>query len=80
MVVTTIHRAKTNLSGLIERAERGEEIMMSTLSVTNETERGVGYAGAFPEFTAFVDNLVSERLESEDPPDDAITICTPGPP
>jgi prevent-host-death family protein len=29
MVVTTIHRAKTNLSGLIERAERGEEIVIA---------------------------------------------------
>jgi prevent-host-death family protein len=29
MVVTTIHRAKTNLSGLIERAERGEEVIIA---------------------------------------------------
>jgi prevent-host-death family protein len=29
MVVTTIHRAKTNLSGLIERAERGEEVVIA---------------------------------------------------
>jgi cytochrome P450 len=54
-------------------AQQGEEILMSTLNLTNETERGVGFEGAFPEFTAFVDNLVSERLESEHPPDDAIT-------
>jgi antitoxin (DNA-binding transcriptional repressor) of toxin-antitoxin stability system len=29
MIVTTIHRAKTNLSGLIERAERGEEVVIA---------------------------------------------------
>jgi prevent-host-death family protein len=29
MVVTTIHRAKTNLSALIERAERGEEVVIA---------------------------------------------------
>ncbi len=29
MVLTTIHRAKTNLSALIERAERGEEIVIA---------------------------------------------------
>jgi prevent-host-death family protein len=29
MVITTIHHAKTNLSGLIERAERGEEIVIA---------------------------------------------------
>jgi prevent-host-death family protein len=29
MLLTTIHRAKTNLSSLIERAERGEEIVIA---------------------------------------------------
>ena len=42
-------------------AEWSEQIMMSTLTVTNETERGVGYEGAFPEFTAFLDSLIDER-------------------
>ncbi len=43
-------------------AEWSEEIMHSTLTVTNRTERGVGYEGAFPEFTAFLDSLIEERL------------------
>lgn len=42
-------------------ADWSEEIMTSTLTVTNETERGVGYEGAFPEFTAFLDSLIDER-------------------
>jgi len=53
-------------------AEQAEEIMHSELPVTNRTERGVGYQGAFPEFTAFVDELVRHRLERREPADDAI--------
>jgi len=29
MIITTIHRAKTNLSRLIEQAERGEEVVIA---------------------------------------------------
>ena len=29
MAITTIHQAKTNLSKLIERAERGEEVLIA---------------------------------------------------
>ena len=53
-------------------AEQAEEIMHSDLPVTNQTPRGVGYKGAFPEFTAFVDELVRHRLEGREPADDAI--------
>ena len=44
-------------------ASWSEEIMTSTLTVTNETERGVGYEGAFPEFTAFLDGLIASRSQ-----------------
>jgi cytochrome P450 len=40
-----------------------EEIMQSTLTVTNRTERGIGYEGAFPEFTNYLDSLIEERLD-----------------
>jgi cytochrome P450 len=53
-------------------AERAEEIMHSDLPVTNRTARGEGYAGAFPEFTAFVDDLVRRRAGGEEPGEDAI--------
>jgi cytochrome P450 len=53
-------------------AGQAEEIMHSELPVTNRTSRGVGYQGAFPEFTAFVDELVRHRLERREPADDAI--------
>lgn len=50
----------------------GEEIMSSPLTVTNRTERGVGYAGAFPEFTRYLEGLVEERLASSEMPEDTI--------
>ena len=49
-----------------------EEIMHSPLTVTNETERGVGYAGAFPEFTAYLEGLARERIEGGGTPGDTI--------
>jgi cytochrome P450 len=36
------------------------------------TERGVGFHGAFPEYAAFVDHLIDERLDPADRHDDAI--------
>jgi cytochrome P450 len=53
-------------------AEQAEEVMKSELPVTNRTARGVGYAGAFPEFTAFIDDLVAARMAAADPGDDAV--------
>lgn len=51
----------------------GEEIMSSPLTVTNRTERGEGYAGAFPEFTAYLEGLVEERLAADAGGDDTIS-------
>jgi len=53
-------------------ASWAEEIMTSPLTVTNRTERGVGYAGAFPEFTSHLERLVEERLEGGGTPGDTI--------
>ena len=53
-------------------AAQGEAIMHSDLPVMNRTARGQGYAGAFPEFTAFIDELIRRRQESPMPEGDAI--------
>lgn len=53
-------------------AEQAEMIMMSELPVTNQTMRGVGYRGAFPEFTAFVDELIRDRAGAQIGKDDPI--------
>ena len=49
-----------------------EDIMHSDLPVYLRTERGVGFHGAFPEYAAFVDHLIDERLDPADTHDDAI--------
>jgi len=53
-------------------AEKAEEIMFSTLPESNRTERGVGYEGAFPEFTDFIDGVVADRKASGELGDDAV--------
>lgn len=54
-------------------AEWGEEIMTSTLTVTNRTERGVGYAESFPEFTNYLEELIEDRIRNEDPSGSVVT-------
>jgi cytochrome P450 len=53
-------------------AEQAEAVMFSELPVTNRTPRGEGYEGAFPEFAAFIDELIEQRLGLEDPGEDAV--------
>jgi cytochrome P450 len=64
-------------TGEIERVGRwGFELLHSSWPETNRTERGVGLAGAFPEFAAFLDEQIAWRRRSDDPPDDLITRMT----
>ena len=72
MVITTIHHAKTNLSGLIERAERGEEIVIARgkkpivrlVPVTQPpTNRVAGmFKGEFKVTPAFFEPLPPDEL------------------
>lgn len=71
----------THLLGIhTEHNERvgqwGFELIHSTWPEKNETERGVGLAGAFPEFTAFVDEQVAERRTRTTVGDDLISLMT----
>lgn len=54
-------------------AEWSDEVVQGTYPTQYRTERGVGLAGAHPEFTAYVDEQIRVRRESADPPDDFIT-------
>ncbi len=56
----------------------GEEVMLSTLTVTNETERGVGYAQAFPEYTRYLDRLIEERMDADGSEDTVARIVRTG--
>ncbi len=50
-------------------------LMESTFPATNRTERGEGFAGAFPEFAGYIDDRIEERaaqLERGDAPDDVL--------
>ncbi len=55
-----------------------EDIMHSELPVYMRTSRGVGYHGAFPEYSAFVDGLIDDRLDPASRHDDAIKRIVDG--
>jgi len=58
----------------IERIGRwGFELLHSTWPETNQTSRGVGLAGAFPEFAAFLDEQIALRRCAASAPDDLLT-------
>jgi cytochrome P450 family 142 subfamily A polypeptide 1 len=54
-------------------AEWSDEVVQGTYPTKYRTERGVGLAGAHPEFTAYVDEQIRVRREAAEPPDDFIT-------
>jgi hypothetical protein len=53
------------------------ELMVSEFPRTNRTERGEGFAGAFPEFAGYIDEKVDHRMRDvergTDVPDDVLT-------
>jgi cytochrome P450 len=54
-------------------AEWSDEVVQGTYPTQYRNERGVGLAGAHPEFTAYVDEQIRVRREAAVPPDDFIT-------
>jgi cytochrome P450 len=49
------------------------DVVQGDYPTKNRTERGEGFAGAHPEFTAYVDRQIAERRAAADPPDDFVT-------
>jgi cytochrome P450 len=53
------------------------ELMVSEFPRTNRTERGEGFAGAFPDFAGYIDEKIERRVDEldrgEHPPDDVLT-------
>ena len=53
------------------------ELMVSEFPRTNRTERGEGFAGAFPEFAGYIDHKIDHRSREvergKDVPDDVLT-------
>jgi prevent-host-death family protein len=77
MSITTIHEAKTNLSRLIEKAERGEEVIIARGKkpvvklvpveepAENPKTRPLGmYKGAFEWSDSFFEPLPDDELEA----------------
>ena len=65
MSVTTIHEAKANLSRLIERAERGEDVVIARDSKpagSEKTKPGM-FRGEFEVGPGFFDPLPVRELE-----------------
>lgn len=50
-----------------------DELVEGTYPTKYRNERGVGMAGAHPEFTAYVDGLIADRKREIDRPDDLVT-------
>ena len=50
-----------------------DEVVRGDYATKNRTDRGEGIAGGHPEFAAYIDGQVSERMAASDPPDDFIT-------
>lgn len=50
-----------------------DEVVEGTYPTKHRNERGEGLAGAHPEFTAYIDALVSRRRTDPDRPDDLVT-------
>lgn len=50
-----------------------DEVVLGDYPTKNRTERGVGLAGAHPEFAGYIDRQIAEHKAAADPPDDFIT-------
>jgi cytochrome P450 len=49
------------------------EVVQGDYPTKNRNQRGEGFAGAHPDFAAYVDGQIAERRAATDPPDDFVT-------
>jgi cytochrome P450 len=71
----TVHLLGLDPDDADQLAEWAKGLMESTFPATNRTERGEGFAGAFPEFAGYIDERIEARaaqLERGDAPDDVL--------
>jgi len=54
-------------------AKWSDDVVYSDYPSQNRTPRGEGLAGAFPEFSGYIDRQIAERRASPNPPEDFIT-------
>ena len=71
----TLHLLGLDPADAPQLAAWAKGLMESTFPATNRTDRGEGFAGAFPEFAAYIDSHIDERaaqLERGTAPDDVL--------
>src|SRR5690242_10410561 len=71
----TVHMLGLDPGDAERLAAWAKGLMESSFPATNRTERGEGFAGAFPEFAAYIDDHIEARaaqLERGDAPDDVL--------
>jgi cytochrome P450 len=71
----TVHLLGLDPADADQLAAWAKGLMESTFPAMNRTERGEGFAGAFPEFAGYIDGRIDERaaqLERGDAPDDVL--------
>ncbi len=71
----TVHMLGLDPTDADQLASWAKGLMESTFPATNRTERGDGFAGAFPEFAGYIDDQIETRsaqLERGDAPDDVL--------
>ena len=71
----TLHLLGIDQADAPQLAAWAKGLMESTFPATNRTERGEGFAGAFPEFAGYIDARIAERttqLANGNAPDDVL--------
>jgi cytochrome P450 len=72
----TVHLLGLDPADADQLARWAKELMESTFPALNRTERGDGFAGAFPEFAGYIDDRIAERsvqLRAGTAPRDVLT-------
>ena len=59
----TVHLLGFDPADADQLARWAKELMESTFPALNRTERGEGFAAAFPEFAGYIDDRIAERTE-----------------
>jgi cytochrome P450 len=71
----TLHLLGLDPADAQQLATWAKGLMESTFPATNRTDRGEGFAGAFPEFAATIDALIAERRQPRgDEPADLLAV------
>jgi cytochrome P450 len=71
----TVHLLGLPAEDADQLASWAKELMESSFPRTNRTERGEGFAGAFPEFAGYIDDQLDRRA-SADPHDEDAGVIT----